>query len=205
MKRLLLASSGVGGLRELAGDTPLRLAFVPTAAGPDAETKPWIQGDRRQLEVLGCEVTTLELASAERADVEEALAPVDGVFVSGGNSYLVLWHALRSGFADVVVPRVESGELLYVGTSAGAILAGPDLEPAASPDNRAVVPELESTRGLGLVDFTVLPHDDEPGRAAHHEALVAAHPDLELVRLTDDRAVTVRGDEWEIVHSPHLA
>lgn len=206
MKRLLLASSGVGALRELAGDTAgLRLAFVPDAAGHDADTKFWIQGDRRQLEVLGCEVTTLELATAGRGEVEAALASVDGVFVSGGNSYLVLWHARRSGFADAVVPLVESGELLYAGTSAGAILAGPDLEPAASPDNRAVVPELESTRGLGLVGFTVLPHDDEPGRAAHHEALCAANPGLELVRLTDDRAVVVRGGEWEIVPSPHLA
>lgn len=205
MKRLLLASSGVGALRELAGDTRVHLAFVPTAAGPDAETKFWIQGDRRQLEILGCEVTTLELANAERGEVETALASVDGVFVSGGNSYLVLWHARRSGFADVVVPLVESGDLLYVGTSAGAILAGPELEPAASPDNRAVVPELESTRGLGLVGFTVLPHDDEPGRAAHHEALVAANPGHELVRLMDERAVVVRGDAWEIVASPHLA
>lgn len=206
MKRLLLASSGVGALRELAGDTAgLQLAFVPTAAGPDAETKFWIQGDRSQLEVLGCEVTTLELANATRGEVETALASADGVFVGGGNSYLVLWHARRSGFADVVVPLVESGELIYVGTSAGAILAGPDLDPAASEDNRTVVPELESSRGLGLVGIAVLPHDDEPDRAAHHEALVAANPERELVRLTDERAVVVRGDEWEVVDSPYLA
>lgn len=206
MKRLLLASSGVGALRALAGDpSGLRLAFVPDAAGPAAETKLWVRADRRQLAALGCEVSTLELASAERGDVEEALSAADAVFVTGGNSYLLLSHALRSGFADVVVPLVESGALLYVGTSAGALLAGPDLEPAASPDNRAVVPELESTRALGLVRITVLPHDDEPGRAEHHAALVAAHPERELVRLTDDRAVVVRGDEWEIVDSPHLA
>ena len=206
MKRLLLASSGVGALRELVDDTAApRLAFVPTAARPDAESKPWMQADRRQLEVLGCDVTTLELATAGRSEVESALASADGVFVTGGNTYLLLWHARRSGFADVVVPLVDSGELLYAGTSAGAILAGPDLEPAAWADNRAAVPDLDSTRGLGLVGFGVLPHDQDPECAERHEAIVAAHPLLELVRLSDGRAVVVRGEDWQVVDSPHLA
>jgi dipeptidase E len=206
MKRLLLASHGVGALRELVGDAPgLRVAFVPTAAGPDAEDEPWVQEDLRQLDVLGCEISTLDLARAGTAAVESALAGADAVFVTGGNAYLLLWHAQRSGFAGVVVPLVGSGRLVYAGTSAGAVLAGPNLDSAAAPHNRAVVPELESTRGLGLVGFTVLPHDQEPERAQRHGALVAAHPELEFVRLPDDRAVVVRGAEAEVVDSPLLS
>jgi dipeptidase E len=205
MRRLLLASSGIGALCDLVGDpTGLRLLFVPTAAGPDAESKPWVQADRRQLAALGCEVATLELEHAGPGEVEPALASVDGVFLTGGNSWLLLWHALRSGFAELAVPLVEAGELLYVGTSAGAIVAGPDLSPVASDDNRAAVPELESSRGLGLVRFSVLPHDQEPERAARHDSLVAAHPGIDFVRLTDERAVVVRGEEQQVVRSPHL-
>ncbi len=206
MKRLLLASSGIGALRELADDPArLRLSFVPTAAGPDAETKPWVQADRQQLAALGCEVSTLPLEHAEWAEIESALAAVDGVFLTGGNSYLLLWHARRSGFAELALPLVESGALLYAGTSAGAVVAGPDLVPAASDDNRAAVPELESSRGLGLVAFSVLPHDQEPERTAHHEQVVANHPSIPFVRLADDRAVVVRGEDARVVDSPHLA
>jgi dipeptidase E len=100
------------------------------------------------------------------------------------------------------VPAVETGSLIYVGTSAGALLAGPDLAPAAAEDNRAAAPELESTRSLGLVDFTILPHDQEPERAARHDAIVATHPEREFVRLTDELSVLVRGDEREVVASP---
>lgn len=208
MKRLLLSSSsrGIAALplavgRDVAG---LRFAFVPMAAGPEWESQAWVQEDRRCLEALGCVATPLDLAAATREEIRAALGSADGVFVAGGNSYLLLWHALRSGFAELVVPLVESGALVYAGTSAGAILAGPDLEPAAAPDNRAAVPELETTAGLGLVRLHVLPHDDDPEAKEHHDAAVAAHAELELVRLADDLAVVVRGDAWEIVSPPAL-
>ena len=206
MKRLLLASYGVGALPELAGADArgLRFAFVPTAAGPDAEAKEWVQADRRQLDALGCEARTLDLAHVEADEVEAALLGLDGVFLTGGNSYLLLWHARRSGFAELAVPLVERGELLYVGTSAGAMVAGPDLASAANLDNRREVPELESSAALGLVPFTVLPHDNHSEARELHDEIVAAHPDVSFVRLADGRAVLVRGDAVDTVDSPAL-
>jgi len=55
---------------------------------------------------------------------------------------------------------------------------------------------------MGMVPFSVLPHDQEPEFRARHDETVAAHPDGEYIRLTDDRAVVVRGDAVEIVNSP---
>lgn len=207
MKRLLLASHGIGALPELVeGDTNrLRFAFVPTAAGPDYATKEWVKADGWQLEALGCEVSLLDLALVGAAQVEEALRDLDGVFVTGGNSYLLLWHARRSGFADLVVPLVESGELLYVGTSAGAMIAGPDLGPAANLDNWLEVPELESSVALGLVPFTVLPHDNQEEARLLHNEIEAEHRYVPFIRLSDDRAVVVRGDDSEVVDSPSTA
>ena len=204
MRRLLLASHGIGALRALVDEetTGLPLAFVPTAAGPDPESKPWVQTDRRQAELLGFEVATLELASASASEVETVLGDARAVFATGGNSFLLLWHARRTGFVDLVPRLVDDGSLVYIGTSAGALLAGPDLAPAASLDNWREVPELESSVAMGMVPFTVLPHDQEPEFRARHDETVAAHPDGEYIRLTDDRAVVVRGDAVEIVNSP---
>ena len=188
MKRLLLASSGIGALSQLVGGETqgLRFVFVPTAAGPNAEEQFWVQADRRQLKTLGCAVTTLDLAAADAEEVRAALVQADGVFVTGGDTELLVRHARESDFADEVVPLVESGALLYAGTSAGAILAGP------------------REGELGLVTFTVLPHDQEPERAARHDELVVGNPASEFVRLTDDRAALVRGDSVEVVDSPHV-
>lgn len=207
MKRLLLASYGVGALPSLVGDEMAgsRFAFVPTAAGPAFETKPWVQADRRALEALGCQVSVLDLAVVEPAQTEEALDAIDGVLLTGGNSFLLLWHARRSGFADLVRPLVDGGELLYVGTSAGAMVAGPDLAPAANLDNWLAVPELESSIALGLVPFSVLPHDNLPEARVLHDEIVAAHPAAHFVRLADGKAVLVRGDHVEVVDSPPVA
>jgi dipeptidase E len=207
VKRLLLASSGVGALPELVGGNAegLRFAFIPTAAGPDAADKEWVQSDRRELEILGCEVSTLDLAQVGADEAAAALRDLDGVFLTGGNSYLLLWHARRSGFAGLLSPLVEAGELLYAGTSAGAMVAGPDLAPAANLDNRREVPELDSSVAFGFVPFTVLPHDQEPDVRETHDRIVAANPAVPFVRLADGRAVLVRGDSVEVVDSPVVA
>lgn len=185
MKRLLLASSGtgIGALPELVGrgTAGLRFLFVPTAAGPDPEERWWVREDRRELEALGCEVTMLDLAAVEPEQVRDALSRADGVFVTGGDVELLTGHAPRSGFAEHVVPLVESGALLYAGTSAGAIFAGP------------------REGELGLVGFTVLPHDQEPEPAARHDDLVATNPDASFIRLSDGRVALVRGESVEIV------
>jgi hypothetical protein len=56
-----------------------------------------------------------------------------------------------------------------------------------------------------LVDFTVLPHDQEPEFQARNDEIVAAHPSLPFIRLTDDQALLVRGDEADVVESQLLA
>jgi dipeptidase E len=206
MQRLLLASVGIGALPELIGGATdgMRVAFVPTPAGPDAMAQPWVQEDRRQLELLGLRISTLELATATPAEVAAHLAQVGLVHVTGGSAYLVLWHARRTGFAALVPRLVREGSLVYVGASAGAMLAGPDIEPAANPDGRAEAPPMTSTAAFGLVPFSVLPHDDDPQRQARNESIVSRHGPGGFVRLRDDQAVLVRGEAWEVVSSPLL-
>jgi dipeptidase E len=201
---MLLGSYGISALSQLVeeGVPGLVVAYVATAAGPDAESKFWVQADRLQLESLGCRPLTLDLAAADEAGLGRRLGDVDAVFVTGGSTYLLLWHARRSGFAALVPRLVEAGELVYVGTSAGAILAGPDIDPAAHPDGRAYAPPLESTQGLALVGFSVLPHEDHADRKAVNDAVAVAHPDRNFIRLRDDQAVVVRGESSTVVDSP---
>jgi peptidase E len=111
-------------------------------------------------------------------------------------------HAHRSGFFELVPPCVENGELIYVGTSSGAMFAGPD---AAPPFGSADARDLDSTAGLRLVDFSVLPHDDHAKRRALNEEILQRHPDLDFIALRDDQAVIVRDRSFEVVRSPLLA
>jgi len=55
--------------------------------------------------------------------------------------------------------------LIYVGISAGAHLATPDLLPRVSDDNRWKARDLATTtEAMGLVSFSVLAHYGKPDR-----------------------------------------
>jgi peptidase E len=65
---------------------------------------------------------------------------------------------MLSGFTGLVPPLVRSGTPIYVGISAGAHLATPDLLPCVSDDTRWKAPDLATTQAMGLVSFSVLAH-----------------------------------------------
>ncbi|MEV3923107.1 Type 1 glutamine amidotransferase-like domain-containing protein [Actinomadura coerulea] len=162
--RLFLGSAGLGALPAWLGslpDVPRRAVLVPTAANP-LPSAPFV---RAGAELLGAEGLAVDVLDLEGASGDGARRVLDGaqvVFVTGGYPVFLLEHVRRSGFDRVAVPAVGDGSLAYVGISAGAALAGPDLRPLRGSDDPGTV---DSTAGLGLVPFVVLPHRNR-GRAA---------------------------------------
>ena len=73
-----------------------------------------------------------------------------------------------------------------MGTSVGAILAGPDIVPASSSTGAAGLPPLRSTSGLNLVPFSILPHDEHDERRGANDEIVAVHPQMRFVKSAND-------------------
>lgn len=196
---LFLASSGLGALGDWLSGPAVSIrtvAFVDVAARP-LHSAPFVESCAQALQLAGCTVVPLDVLSGTRASVETALEASDAVFVTGGYVRYLLQHATRSGFADAVRQLVPEG-LAYLGVSAGAVLAGPDIAPNVGSDDPGVT---TVTEGLGLVDFVVLPH---VGRhpAAHHEAIERRFEGRwPLVRLRDDEAIIVNSETWDLVPS----
>jgi dipeptidase E len=191
MPRLLLASRGIPGLRELLHARGPRAVLIPTAANPLAD--PSI-ADEVESEAVAAGL------SVERVDLDEAapLAAVeaaDVIVVSGGDPFHLLRAARRSGF-DAAARAALAAGAVYVGYSAGAIVAGPSLEPLRCTSPFAPPADLDLT-GLGLADVLVLPHHNRPGRAERHARAQRAFGDrVRLVPLRDGEVVIedTRGD-----------
>jgi dipeptidase E len=165
MTRLLLASRGIPRLADLLQARGRRTVLVPTAARELDE--PAIADEvERELVAAGLAV--------ERREVEDAmsLTGFDIIAVSGGDPFFLLAAARRSGFGQAVREALTAGAV-YVGYSAGAMVAGPTLEPLRLTSPFAPPPGLDLT-GLGLADVLVLPHHGRPGRAERHAAAQAA-------------------------------
>jgi dipeptidase E len=189
--RLFLASQGLGALPEFLGGAR-DVLYVPTAAKPTSGQ----DGNRETLVGFGHRVVDLDI---DGTDDLSALDAVDAVFVEGGSPFFLLQAMRESGFDSAVTDAVRRG-LPYVGMSAGAVVAGPDLEPLSTTSNTALGPRLQSTEGLGLVDAVVFPHYNS--RAAQYtevEALFGGRYDL--VPLEDSQALIVDDDGSRIVPS----
>jgi dipeptidase E len=187
---LFLASDGLAGLTEFlerSGTGP-HAVFIPTAAN-QLDGRDFVDHLRSDLTVAGLRVHDLDI---ENEPVGDALTDADLVVVGGGDPFFLLGCARRAGLADAARAVIDRGGV-YVGVSAGASIAGPDIAPLllTSPFAAGVDPTGDFT-GLGLCDVIVLPHHDRPGRRRKNRKAMRTYRDRwDVVAITDGQAVTV--------------
>lgn len=134
----------------------LRVCFIPTASAVEID-RTFSSIDRQELEELGIpseQITTVEL---DHEINQDELRAFDIIYVDGGNSFYLLQQALLSKFDRAIRSYLEHNIGVYVGVSAGTLLAGPDIEIAEPWDDRTKA-DLCSTTGLGLVSTVYCPH-----------------------------------------------
>jgi dipeptidase E len=166
MKRLLLISNstlyGSGYLdhaeseiRDFLGPAR-KVVFLPFAV---YDRGRYATQARLRFEGMGFELTSLHDVSNPR----KALAEADALFVGGGNTFRLLKGLYDFELLDAIRTAVEHG-LPYIGSSAGAIVAGPSLR--TTKDMPVVQPP--SFAALGLVDFQISPHYLDPDPSSTH-------------------------------------
>lgn len=202
MKKLLLASSGLGYIKKFVGQDPsdLKLLFIPTAGNLD-DNVWWIDKDRDVLGKMGFNMSELDISQASTEEMQNMLENTDIVYIAGGNTFYLLYQLKESGFDVLLTKYVEEGGM-YAGASAGALVAGVDIEPIATIDEPEKVKGLKSTKGLGFVNIVPIPHCDMTSRSEPIEEIKKKYADtFELVLLSDDDAIVVEDDSWKLVKS----
>ena len=132
-----------------------RLLFISTASEGEKGDLTWIDDDRKSLENHGFSVEKYTITGKNQKEIAEKLKIVGSVCVGGGNTYYLLHQVRKSGFDQVITEFVKNG-LIYIGASAGSLLAGTTVE--TSLDNPEVVPELTDYKGLNLIDVSIRTH-----------------------------------------------
>jgi dipeptidase E len=219
--KLLLTSSGIANrsindaLVELLGKpvADSSALFVPTGI------YPYPGGSARAVEALTgaaasplCDLGwrslgLLELTALPSIRPESwvpTLRETDALLVWGGNVLYLTYWMRRSGLADLL-PSLEN--LVYVGVSAGSIVTTPyncdaEWNRAFVPSGSDMVPE--GDRALGLVDFTMWVHVDNPDPIFEDNSMAnverwAAGVDVPTYAIDDETAIKVRGHSVEVV------
>lgn len=135
----------------------LKLIFINTAAEVEEGDLTWLRNDRNALVKTGFQVSDYTISGKTKNQIQNALKDIDVIYFSGGNQFYLLEKIQKSGCAQVLCDYVKNGKI-YIGCSAGSIIAGPDIYITRLIDAVSKASNLKSYKGLGLVDFIVFPH-----------------------------------------------
>lgn len=201
MKKLFLASSfqDVADLlpdfeKNLKGKT---ITFIPTASIVET-VNFYVKSGRKTLENMGLMVDELEISTASAEEITTKLKQNDYIYVTGGNTFFLLQEMKRTGTDQLIKEEVNSGKL-YIGESAGAIVASADIEYAKGMDSIDEAPNLESFEALGLVDFYPVPHyNNPPFQVASKKIIDTYSSTLKLSPISNQEAILVNNEEIKV-------
>jgi dipeptidase E len=200
MKKMFLASFNLDGL-ECILPKPLKdlnVAFIPTAANT-YQDRWFVEKDREKLKSMGLSLKEVDIDGKTQQEVEKLLEDIQIIHITGGNTFYLLEKIRESGF-DKVLPKMLDAGVVFVGTSAGSIIVGPDIEPVGLIDDPQDAPNLKSTKGLGLVDFVILPHfDNQKYTEKYKEIMAKYNSDFNLLPLNDNQAALVDGNSYKVI------
>lgn len=205
MKRLFLASSidcvASDIAKHIGQASNLKTVFISTAAEVETGDKQWFKDDRQGLVNAGFDLFDYTLTGKNLKQLETDLAQVDVIHVNGGNSFYLLLQARISGFDQFVKKAVNQGKI-YLGSSAGSLVASPDISIAETIEAKAYEAELKTFEAFNLVDFIVLPHWGNKhfkDLYLNHRLDTAYKKGNKLILLNDDQYVEVKDDWYQIV------
>lgn len=106
---------------------------------------------------LGFELEDYTVTGKPKDEVEEKLGQVQGIIMAGGNTFFLLQELKLSRSIDLIKKFIKNGGV-YIGSSAGSIVAGPDIWPVRQLDTKEKAKKIDGYKAMGLVDIVVLPH-----------------------------------------------
>jgi len=143
----------------------------------------------------------LELTALPSLD-EEAWVPVveeaDVLLVNGGDALYLAHHMRLSGLADLL-PSLET---VWVGLSAGSMV----MTPRIGEDFVTWRPPTGGDETLGVVDFSIFPHVDNPALPENTMAAAerwAAELGVPAYAIDDDTAIKVVDGTVDVVSEGH--
>lgn len=190
----LLSSSAVFGMRPLEHALDAlknflgeerTIYFVPYAL---ANHDDYTDQTRRMLASLDITLQGLHLEAHPRQVVTEARV----LYVGGGNSFRLLKMLQQQDLLAIVRERVASGELRYIGSSAGTNMACPSLRTT----NDMPIVQPSSFEAFGLIPFQINPHYLDPDPNSTHRGETRAERIEQFLEENNVPVLGMREGSW---------
>ncbi len=201
MKKIILASHGFRKNKSLKKELLRLLPSSPKNLSAAIITTASVEWKEKNKHVISARNTLKRMGfgPVKFLDVEfddpSLLKNFDVIYISGGNTFYLLYHLMKSG-VDKIFKKI-AGRTVLIGVSAGAVVLGPSIKIAQYFDDERNIVKLKNFSALKLTEIIVLPH--------YSEACEDKVKDFEkkfrckVTRLKDDQTVAIIGSKVEFI------
>ena len=175
------------------------IAFIPTASLTES-IRFYVKTGKKALEKVGMIVEEVEITQFSNEEISSILHKCDYIYITGGNTFFLLQELKRKGVDKIISEQVKSGKL-YIGESAGAIIASPDTEYMKNVNFDPIekAPELEDYSSLGVVDFYTIPHyGNFPFKKKGEKVIQLYNEKLQLIPISNKQAIFIEDSNIQI-------
>jgi len=161
----------------------------------------WHFANKKSMEDNGFIFDVYDIAGKSEHNIQNDLAAYEAMYIEGGNPFYLLQESQKNNFGEYVKKRVDKG-MMYISTSAGSIIAGPDVASVNRPGKLATSFELQGTKGFELVNFVIMPHWGDLKKKeeyVEHKIPNIYHEEYPHIILTDHQYVEVQDDYFKII------
>lgn len=207
-KRIFLTSSvnrvAADIAKKIRGAKNKKILYIYTAY-EQKMGEQWQEDDKKALSKAGFKIIEYTITGKTRKNIAQDIKSVDIIYVAGGNTFYLLEKIQETKCANIIRDYVNRGKI-YIGTSAGSIIAGPDIYPAYELDNISEASKLKGYKGLSLVDFVVMPHwgsDHFRSRYLDKRMENNYNTKNKLILLNDYQYIQIETEWYKIVEVKH--
>ena len=129
-----------------------KILFVPYARPSGISHLEYTEKAKNVFKIIN-----LEIIDYTNEDLRESLEKCDGIFVGGGNTFLLLNKLYQYSLIDILKNKINSG-IPYLGTSAGSNICGMTI----GTTNDMPIVHVKYLEALGIIDFNINPHYLDP-------------------------------------------
>lgn len=203
MKHLFLTSqitSVVGDIaQKLGSQVKQPCVYITTSFMYKPEPPDWQPIHRASLVVAGFNLTDYNIAGKSEQQIAIDLAKYPTMYIEGGNVAYLLQQSQCNNFGAYVKQRVEKG-MVYIASSAGSVIMGPDIAANGRPGKTPVDYGLTETTGFSIVNFVIMPHwgaKEKKEAYFKHKIPQTYQEDNPYVLLANNQYVEVKGDTFQ--------
>lgn len=180
-------------------NVPFKAIFVTTAANIYSD-KPWMENDIAMIETGGIQLSRVDFATMNQTQIKNILAQTSALIVGGGNPLYLLEVIQARQVLPMLRDRIKQG-MLYIGSSAGAVLASKSLSLETLFEDRPSAKKQDNYEGLCFNPFNLLPHWGDKSMYEEYIEYVTSsfNSSTPLISLTNNQALEIIDSHYKII------